>query len=112
ARRSATSGFGRALLHSFGAATPEFASSTDLADRFGGSIEPRLLRKAEKLGLIRPLDAERWEIRNPTLVSAGEQLVAMGIPLSHALAVAEKIERHTAAIAREYRGHAKIRYTT
>jgi DNA-binding transcriptional MerR regulator len=94
--------FGRTLLSAFGDATPEFATSAELTERFGGKLDPRLLRKAEKLGLIAALGQERWEIRNPTLVSAGEQLVAMGIPLSHALAVAEKIEQHTGAIARAY----------
>ena len=60
------------------------------------------MRKAEKLGILRPLGEERWEIRNPTLMAAGEQLTALGIPLSHALAVAEKIDRHTQAIAEAY----------
>lgn len=94
--------FGRMLLDSFGGTAPEFATSAELAQRFGGSIDPRLLRKAQKLGLIRPLDEARWEIRNPTLVSAGEELVSMGVPLSHALAVAERIDHHTRAIARAY----------
>lgn len=94
--------FGRALLESFGVATPEFATSDELAERFDGQFDPGLLRKAEKLGLVKGLGEERWEIRNPTLVSAGEQLVALGVPLSHALAVAEKIEQHTEAIAKAY----------
>lgn len=94
--------FGRALLQSFAGTMPEFATTDELADRFGGTLDPKLVRKAEKLGLIRALDEERWEIRNPTLVSAGEQLVALGIPLSHALAVAEKIEQHTRSIAQAY----------
>lgn len=94
--------FGRTLLESFGATAPEFATSDELAERFDGQFDPRLLRKAEKLGLIRMLGDDRWEIRNPTLVSAGEQLVGLGVPLSHALAVAEKIEQHTEAIAKAY----------
>jgi hypothetical protein len=52
--------------------------------------------------LLRPLGDDRWEIRNPTLIAAGEQLAAMGIPLSHAIAVAEKIDRNTRAIAEAY----------
>jgi DNA-binding transcriptional MerR regulator len=94
--------FGNSLLHAFGSTAPEFATTDELAERFGGLSDRRLLRKAEKLGLIRALDEERWEIRAPTLVAAGEQLVAMGIPLSHVLAVAEKIRHHTGAIAKEY----------
>ncbi len=70
--------FGHSLLHAFGLTHAEFATTDELAERFGGALDPRLLRKAEKLGLIRSLGEERWEIRNPTLVSAGEQLVAWG----------------------------------
>ncbi len=94
--------FGRTLLESFGGAASEFATSDELVERFGGQFDAGLLRKAAKLGLIKALGEERWEIRNPTLVSAGEQLVALGVPLSHALAVAEKIEQHTEAIAKAY----------
>jgi DNA-binding transcriptional MerR regulator len=94
--------FGRALLSSFGETAPEFATSAELEERLGGPLDPRLVRKAEKLGLIRPLGDDRWEIRNPTLIAAGEQLAGMGIPLSHAIAVAEKIDRHTRAIAEAY----------
>ena len=94
--------FGRTLLESFGGTDPEYATSDELAERFGGQFDPGLLRKAEKLGLVKGLGDDRWEIRNPTLVSAGEQLVSLGVPLSHALAVAEKIEQHTGAIAKAY----------
>ncbi len=94
--------FGRTLLSAFDSVAPEFATSEELAARFGGALDERLMRKAERLGLMRALGQDRWEIVNPTLVSAGEELVAMGIPLSHALAVAETIDRHTNAIAKAY----------
>jgi DNA-binding transcriptional MerR regulator len=94
--------FGQALLNAFGETSPEFATTDQLVDRFGGALDGRVLRKAERLGLLRPLGEDRWEVRNPTLVSAGEELVAMGIPLDHALAVAEKIDQHTRAIAKAY----------
>jgi DNA-binding transcriptional MerR regulator len=94
--------FGRALLSSFGEIPPEFATTAELEQRLGGPLDPSLVRKAEKLALLRHLGDDRWEILNPTLISAGEQLVALGIPLSHAIAVAEQIERHTRAIAKAY----------
>jgi DNA-binding transcriptional MerR regulator len=92
----------QALRDSFGTPEPEFATTADLEARFGGEGNPKVLRKAESLGLVRPLGQDQWEIRNPRLVAAGEELTAMGIPLGHALAVAEDIDRHTRAIAREY----------
>jgi DNA-binding transcriptional MerR regulator len=94
--------FGRALLESFGEASPEFATTEELEQRFGGRLDLAVLRRAEKLDLIRRLSDDRWEIRNPTLVHAGEQLAELGIPLTHALAVAEKIDHHTRAIAKDY----------
>ncbi len=94
--------FGRTLLTSFSDNTPEFATSAEIEERLGTPLDPRLMRKAEKLGILRALGDERWEVRNPTLMAAGEQLTALGIPLSHALAVAEKIVRHTHAIAEAY----------
>jgi DNA-binding transcriptional MerR regulator len=94
--------FGRLLLSSFGESAPEFATTTELEERLGGPVDPAVVRKAEKLNLLKALGDDRWEIRNPTLISAGEQLAKLGIPLSHAIAVAEQIERHTRAIARSY----------
>lgn len=94
--------FGRALLRSFGGTVPEFATTAELKERFADQLDGRLLRKAENLGLIRSLGDDRWEVRNPTMVGAGEELTGMGIPLSHALAVAEKIDRHTREIAKAY----------
>jgi DNA-binding transcriptional MerR regulator len=94
--------FGRALLSSFGESVPEFATTEELVRRLGGPLDPKLTRKAVKLGLLRSLGEDRWEVRNPTLLAAGEQLATMGIPLSHGLAVADSVERHTRAIAQAY----------
>src|SRR5579884_2271656 len=94
--------FGRTLLQAFGDTVPEFASTAELEERFGGPLDQAVVRKAEKLDLLRSLGEDRWEIRNPTLISAGEQLAALGVPLSHAIAVAEQIDRNTRSIAKSY----------
>ena len=39
---------------------------------------------------------------SPTLLRAARELVELGIPLNHALAVGESINKHTTAIAREF----------
>src|SRR5438270_9836331 len=95
--------FGRTLLRSFVPEEPEFITLQELESRFG-ALDNRLLRKAEHLGIIRRLgdDPERYEVPSPTLLRAGEELVALGIPVGHALAVAERIDRHTGAIARAF----------
>lgn len=94
--------FGRTVLGSFVEEEPEVVTAEDLSRRMGGPFDQKLMRKAEKLGLIRPLGGDRFEIAAPTLVRAGEELVALGIPLSHALAVAETIDRHSQAIAEAF----------
>ena len=62
-------------------------------------MDPKLIRKARELGIIRYLGDDRYEIPSPRLVRAGEDLVRLGIPLRHVLAVAEQIFRHSQAIA-------------
>jgi DNA-binding transcriptional MerR regulator len=90
--------FGRELLSSFGEERVEFATEQEIAARFGG-LDPKAIRKAERLGLMRPLGEGRYEIPSPTLLRAGEELVALGIPVNHALAVAEKVQRNARSTA-------------
>jgi len=93
--------FGRQVLTAFADEEPELTTRADLAARLGGEDE-RALKKAERLGLIRPLGDGRYEVPSPTLLRAGEELAAMGVPPLHALAVGEQIQRHTRAIADQF----------
>lgn len=90
--------FGQELLGSFGPEAPEFMTEADVEARFG-PIDARAMRKAQRLGLLRPLGDGRYEVPVPTLLRAGEELVALGIPLEHALAVAEKVDRSSRSVA-------------
>jgi DNA-binding transcriptional MerR regulator len=92
--------FGRAVLSAF-SEEPEVATGADLVARLG-AVDARVIRKAERLGLIRPLGDGRYEIPSPTLLRAGEELTSMGVPPLHALAVAEQIQRHSRAIAESF----------
>jgi DNA-binding transcriptional MerR regulator len=95
--------FGRELLDAF-EEEAEVTTAEDLANRFGTEFDPNGpdLRKALKLGILRPLGEDRYEIPSPTLLRAGEELAALGIPLSHALAVAERIQRSSRPIAEAF----------
>lgn len=95
-------GFKRAALAPFVEEEPEFATLEELDARLGGAVDQRSLRQAEKLGLVRPLGDGRYEIPSPTLLRAGEELIDLGVPLRHALAVAERINRHSRAIAEAF----------
>jgi DNA-binding transcriptional MerR regulator len=92
-------GFKRAALTPFGDEEPEYITQEELEERFRGPFEPKVARKAVKLGLIRPLGEGRWEVPSPTLLGAGEELARQGVPIDHVLAVAERVVRHSAAVA-------------
>jgi DNA-binding transcriptional MerR regulator len=94
--------FGRAALGAFGDEEPELSTAEELEARLGGPLDPDLMARAERLRLIRPLGDSRYEIPSPTLLRAGEELVSLGIPIEHALDVAEKIDRHSRSIAEAF----------
>ncbi len=94
--------FRQAVLDSFAEEEPEFATAEELQARLGGPVDDKVFRKAQRLGLIRPLGDGRFELPSPTLTRAAEELVSLGIPLSHALAVGEAIQRHSRAIAEAF----------
>jgi DNA-binding transcriptional MerR regulator len=90
--------FGREVLGAFDE-EPELTTADELAKRFGGVLDEKALEKSEQLGLVRPLGDDHYEVTSPTLLRAGEELASLGIPLSRALAVAERIQRNSRPIA-------------
>jgi len=95
-------GFKRALLAPFGDEQPEYVTQDELDERFNGPFEEKVLRKALKLGLLRPLGDGRFEVPSPTLLRAGEELVSLGVDITHVLAVAEQVMRHSRAVAQAF----------
>jgi DNA-binding transcriptional MerR regulator len=93
--------FGREVLGAFDE-EPELTTADELARRFGGTLDVKAMEKAERLGIVRPLGEDRYEVTSPTLMRAGEELVNLGIPLSHALAVAERIQDNSRPIAEAF----------
>src|SRR3954453_14893943 len=65
-------GFKRAVLAPFTEEDPEYLTRDELDARLGGPLDAKLLRKAVKLGLLRAVDGDRYEVPSPTLLSAGE----------------------------------------
>ena len=94
-------GFRRELMTPFEEEEPEFVDERELEQRFGG-LDPNLLRKAERLGFIRSLGEGRYEIPSPALYRAGEEVLALGVPPEKLLAVAERVRRHSEAIAQSF----------
>ncbi|MFN8151547.1 MAG: MerR family transcriptional regulator [Solirubrobacterales bacterium] len=94
--------FERLLLQPFGTEQPEAVTEAELGDTFGDPLDRKLVAKAERIGALRPIGEGTWEVPSPTLLRASRELVALGIPLEHALAVGESINKHTTAVAREF----------
>jgi DNA-binding transcriptional MerR regulator len=92
--------FERLLMAPWDDSQPEVIELAELTRRFG--TDQRALKKAESLGLIRDLGGGRYELPSPAIVRAGEEIIALGVPVSHGLAVVEKVQRHARGVAREF----------
>ena len=74
-------GFERALTEPWIHEEPETVSLSELLQRFPDAADkPGLALRALELGLIEA-DGEEFRIPSPTLLHAGEELVAVGVPL-------------------------------
>ena len=95
-------GFTRSLMTPFETETPEIVALADLRKRLGGNVEDKLIAKAEKLGLVIPIAQDSFEVPSPTLLGAGERLVALGVPFDSALDAMDKLRRDTQRIAQTF----------
>jgi DNA-binding transcriptional MerR regulator len=95
-------GFTRALMTPFETEAPEILEHAELLRRLGGEVEPRLIVKAEKLGLVISIGEHSFEVPSPTLLAAGERLVDLGVPLEAALETMDKLGRNTERIAETF----------
>jgi DNA-binding transcriptional MerR regulator len=98
-------GFKRALMTPFETEQAEIIDEAELLERFpGGNDEsPAALReRAERLGLIRSLGDGRIEVPSPRLLHAGEQMIALGVPLEAGIKLVEDLRKPAAAAARQF----------
>jgi DNA-binding transcriptional MerR regulator len=95
-------GFTRALMTPFETEAPEIVEHAELLERLGGEVEKKLIAKAQKLGLVIPIGEDSFEVPSPTLLAAGERLVALGVPLEAALDTMDKLRRHNERIAETF----------
>jgi DNA-binding transcriptional MerR regulator len=96
--------FTRAVKAPFEDEQPQIVTEAELAERFAdaGSKAPELLRRAEKLGILRPLGDGNFEELSPRLGRASAELSALGIPTVTALDVAREIRKHSDSVARTF----------
>ena len=79
----------------------ETVPAEEMVRRFG-TADLELVRRAERIGLLRDLRDGRFEVRSPLLLRAAEQLVALGLPLEACIAAAEDVGKHAHGVARRY----------
>ena len=93
--------FTRALREPFADETSEIVTLEELAERWRVN-DPALVRKAEKLGLLRPIGDGRYEEISPRLSRASAELADIGVSAETALEVAAKLRRHADGVSRTF----------
>jgi DNA-binding transcriptional MerR regulator len=79
----------------------EVATAEELRRKFGAD-DGRLIKKAEKLGMLIPLGNGHYEVPSPALLQAAEEVVARGVSLDHALDLIESVEKHARAVSKDF----------
>jgi DNA-binding transcriptional MerR regulator len=95
--------FARAVRAPFEDETPEIFAPGELAEIWGArELDPKLIRRGEKLGILRELPDGKIEAISPRLQRAGGALVELGVSPNATLDVAEKLRRQADAAARTF----------
>jgi DNA-binding transcriptional MerR regulator len=94
--------FTRAVRAPFEEEQPEVTDAATLIERWGQEADPGQLQRAVRLGLLRPLGDDRFEVRSPRLQRAAAELADLGVPTEVGLEVAEKLRRHSKAVSRAF----------
>lgn len=96
-------GFARSILAPWEVERPEVVDALELAAKWGASeVDPKLVARAEKLGLVAPLGDGRYEILSPTVLNAGEVVREMGVPPERALDIVERVVRAADDVTKEF----------
>jgi DNA-binding transcriptional MerR regulator len=91
----------RAATAPFETEPPEIFDAAELLTRFGDA-SPKDLYKAQKLGLLRPIGNDNYEVASPRLMRAAEEVLAQGVTVHEALQVVESLRRHCEGVARTF----------
>ncbi len=95
--------FARAVRAPFEDETPEIFEPRELAEIWGArELDPKLIRRGEKLGILRELPDGKIETISPRLQRAGGALVELGVSPEAALDTADKLRRQADAASRTF----------
>jgi DNA-binding transcriptional MerR regulator len=93
--------FREALAAAQAAEPSQTLTVAELGRRFRVSAQdaPRVLERAQRLGVLVPAGEDRYEVPSPSLLAVAERVVERGIALDDALAVFEQVEHHCDAVS-------------
>ncbi len=95
--------FAHALRAPFEDETPEIFEPAELAATWQvDSLDPKLIRRAEKLGIVRTLPDGRIEVLSPRLQRSAVALIELGFSAEAGLVTAEKLRKNAEGAARAY----------
>lgn len=95
--------FARAVRAPFEDETPEIFDEEELAATWNvESFDPKLLRRSEKMGILRQLPEGKIEVISPRLQQAGSALIELGVSPQAAVETAEELRRSSEGIARTF----------
>lgn len=95
--------FARAVRAPFEDETPEIFDPGELAEIWGAKeLDPKLIRRGEKLGILRELPDGKIETISPRLQRAGGALVELGVSPEAVLDTADKLRRQADAASRTF----------
>jgi DNA-binding transcriptional MerR regulator len=95
--------FARAVRAPFEDETPEIFDEKELAAAWGVErFDPKLLRRTEKLGILRELPDGKIEVISPRLQHAGTALVELGVSPEAAVDTAVELRRCSEGVAKTF----------
>jgi DNA-binding transcriptional MerR regulator len=94
--------FARAVMAPEGGEEPRVVSARVFVERWGDQLTPEIARRAQRLGMVRQVGDDEWEIPSPRLERAGIALSELGVPLEAALEITAVLRRQSRAVARAY----------
>ena len=99
---SATLALHRALLAPWLPPEPEVTTGAEIAARAGVPEDPAIVDQLVSLGVLERLGDGRLRVLDPPLLTAGLQVVALGVPPEDLIAAQRRVNEHVREIARTY----------
>jgi len=99
---SATLALHRALLAPWLPSEPETTTGPELAARAGVPEDPAVVDSLVELGLVERVDDTHLRVLDPALLTAGIQVLGLGVPVPALVAAQMQVTEHVREIARTY----------